>query len=478
MKTKTNISSGFTLVEVLLASSLLIIVISGIVGAIFYGSESSIISSRRTQATQIAEQGLEAVRNIKDSDFQAFNSLADGTYGIHQNAGQWQLLLNNPDIQNNYTRTVTLSTVNANTKQVNINVDWQQNLQRTGMFNLVGRLTDWRDVSIVVNLTWSNPGLESTVNFPATSEALKVQISANYAYVIINRTTQNFLVYNISNPASPVLTATLSLNSNPTNIFIDGSYAYVSSISNTQELQIVNISNPAIPVLTSSFNNSGNNDARGVYKLGNYVYLAISATTSQLAVVNVTNPSLPTLAGIVNLGPANLTGLAYEVTVVPNYAYVASASDPEEVKIVNVTNPAIPSFIGAINLPGTNNALTISHNNNNLFIGQSNVLHVYDITNRTSPTTLGNVSIGTGVIINDIALDIASNPDVLFLANSGGTAEFRTINISNTSSPTLYGLYNAPTTDTYSGAAYSSSLNRAVIVGTPSTREMLILKPQ
>ena len=478
MKTKYSNSSGFTLIEVLLASSLLIIVISGIVGAIFYGTESSIISAKRTQATHIAEQGLEAVKNIKDSDYQAFNSLADGAYGLQQNSGQWQLVPNTPDVQNNFTRTVTLSTVNATTKEVSINVNWQQNLQRTGVFNLVGRLTNWRDVNVVVNLSWSNPGLDSAVDFPNIKAGLKVQISGNYAFVVINRGSQNFLVYNITNPASPTLVQTLSLNGNPTNIFIDGSYAYVASSSNTQELQIINITNPAASTLTGSFNNSGNNDARGVYKLGNYVYLAISASTSQLAVINITNPAAPTLSGIVNLGPTNLTGLAYEVTVIPNYAYVSSSSDTQEVKIVNVSNPAAPTLASSINLPGTNNALTISHNNNNLFIGQSNLLYIYDITNPLSPSALGNVSIGNGGIINDIALNIAQSPDVLFLANSGNVAEFQTINISNTSAPVIFGTYNTPTANTFTGAAYSSSLNRAAIVGNPTTQEMLILKPQ
>ncbi|MBP9820858.1 hypothetical protein KBC85_01840 [Candidatus Saccharibacteria bacterium] len=478
MKTKSSNSSGFTLIEVLLASSLLIIVISGIVGAIFYGTESSIISAKRTQATQIAEQGLEAVKNIKDSNYQAFSSLADGAYGLQQNSGQWQLVPNTPDVQNNFTRTVTLSTVNPTTKEVNISVNWQQNLQRTGVFNLVGRLTNWRDINIVVNLSWSNPGLDSAVDFPNIKAGLKVQISGNYAFVVINRGSQNFLVYNITNPASPTLVQTLSLNGNPTNIFIDGSYAYVASSSNTQELQIINITNPAASTLTGSFNNSGNNDARGVYKLGNYVYLAISASTSQLAVINITNPAAPTLSGIVNLGPTNLTGLAYEVTVIPNYAYVSSSSDTQEVKIVNVSNPAAPTLASSINLPGTNNALTISHNNNNLFIGQSNLLYIYDITNPLSPSALGNVSIGNGGIINDIALNIAQSPDVLFLANSGNVAEFQTINISNTSAPVIFGTYNTPTANTYAGVAYSSSLNRAVIVGDPTTQEMLILKPQ
>lgn len=478
MKTKSSSSSGFTLIEVLLASSLLIIVISGIVGAIFYGTESSIISAKRTQATHIAEQGLEAVRNIKDSDYQTFSALADGIYGLQQSGGQWQLVANNPDTQGNFTRTITLSTVNATTKEVNISVNWQQNLQRTGLFNLVGRLTNWREVNIVVNLSWGNPGLESAVNFPTTEAGVKVQISGNYAFVVVNRGSLNFLTYNITNPASPTLASTFSLNGNPTNIFIDSSYAYVSSTSNTQELQIVNISNPAAPTLAGSFNTSGNNDARGIYKLGNYAYLVISATTSQLAVINVINPASPTQSGIVNLGQTNLTGLAYEVTVIPNYAYVSSASDPEEIKIVNVSNPSAPTLASNINLPGTNNALTISHNNNNLFIGQSNLLHIYNISNPLSPSALSNISIGSGGVINDIALNIAQSPDVLFLANSGNVAEFQTINISNISAPLVFGQYNTPTANSYTGAAYSSTLNRAIIVGNPSTQEMLILKPQ
>lgn len=478
MKTKFSNSSGFTIIEVLLASSLLIIVISGIVGAIFYGTESSIISAKRTQATHIAEQGLEAVRNIKDSNYQAFSSLADGTYGLQQNSGQWQLIPNSPDLQDGYTRTITLSSINTTTKEVTINVNWQQNLQRTGVFNLVGRLTNWRDVNIVVNLSWNNPGLDSAVDFPTTNAGLKVQISGNYAFVVINRGSQNFLVYNITNPASPVLASTLSLNGSPTNIFVDGSYAYVSSISNTQELQIVSINDPANPALASSYNNPGNLDASGVYKLDDIVYLVIRASTSQLVTIDAANPLNPQFLGRVNLGPNNQTGIAYEVTVKSGFAYVSSASNPQEVKIVDVSNSSAPTLSGFINLPGDNDALTISHINNNLYIGQSDILHVYSIDNPLSPLLLGNISIGTGGIINDIALDIAQSPDVLFLANSGNVAEFQTINISNPAEPVVFGTYNTPTADAYTGAAYSSSLNRAVIVGDPPTQEMLILKPQ
>lgn len=62
-----SLSNGFGLMEVLVASGILIIVISGTVALSNYSIRSTIISADRTIATQLAQQRIEQIRKSRDT---------------------------------------------------------------------------------------------------------------------------------------------------------------------------------------------------------------------------------------------------------------------------------------------------------------------------------------------------------------------------------------------------------------------------
>jgi hypothetical protein len=72
------------------------------------------LSGNRNRAISIAEEGLEAVRNIRDD---SFSNLVVGTHGINNSEGEWQFS-GSSDSVDIYTRTVTVSDINSDTKQV------------------------------------------------------------------------------------------------------------------------------------------------------------------------------------------------------------------------------------------------------------------------------------------------------------------------------------------------------------------------
>lgn len=133
-------SAAFSLVEVLLSSTLLALLVMGLAGVYIYGQESTMLSGQRSRAVFLAEEALEAVRSIRDDDFA---SLVAGTYGLSVVGNQWTLS-GSSDTVDSYTRTVEIATVDTDRMNVTATVAWQQNALRTGTVVLSTELTNWQ----------------------------------------------------------------------------------------------------------------------------------------------------------------------------------------------------------------------------------------------------------------------------------------------------------------------------------------------
>lgn len=132
---------GFSTIEALLASTILVLIVTALMGAYIYGSESPALAGQRERAAFLAEEGLEASRNIRDS---GFSNLTNGTNGLAISGSQW-IFSGASDITNGfYTRQITISSIDSNRKQIISTVTWQQNNQRTGSVTLTTYLTNWK----------------------------------------------------------------------------------------------------------------------------------------------------------------------------------------------------------------------------------------------------------------------------------------------------------------------------------------------
>ena len=158
--------AGMSLVEVLLAVAIFAVLVSGVIGAIIYGQESTAVAGARERATKIAEEGIEAVRNIRDSSYS--NLPVDGTYGLAISGGVWTLS-GTSDVTDVFTRSVTLATVDSRTRNITVNVTWSQTIQRTGTISLNTYLTNW-----ITNL-YRN-GMLVYGDGDSTTDAIKYQI--------------------------------------------------------------------------------------------------------------------------------------------------------------------------------------------------------------------------------------------------------------------------------------------------------------
>ncbi|NCN25499.1 hypothetical protein GW935_02445 [Candidatus Falkowbacteria bacterium] len=452
------------MVEIILSSAVFAVLAAILLGSYWYGQESTVLSGRRAQAIFLAEEGLEVTRNMRDT---GFASLIDGTYGLATSGGEW-IFSGAQDVNDIYTRQVAVGSLDNNNKLVTSTVTWQQNLQRTGTVVLTTKLTNWLRKGVG---NWALPTQTAFLNYVGSNNATKVEVSGNYAYIIFTAGTPNFVVVDISNPASPVAVGSLTLSGMPFNLFIQGNYAYIASSDNSRELQIIDVTNKVAPVLVGSYDVTGSADAYGVYVDATRAALVRASSGSrEFYLIDVSNPTAPTLTNSLELGA---TG--YEVVISGNYAYVASGNNNQELQVVNIAGGA-SNIVGFRDISGNTDVRTITMSGNNMLLGAGSNLYVVDVVIPTAPQLKGQVSLGGTV--NDIALTTANNGTTVFTAQSNTAAEFRTVDITIPSAPTIIGTVNVSGSDVMAGVAYSLDFNTAFGASAANAQELLVFSPQ
>ncbi|HEU5121787.1 MAG TPA: prepilin-type N-terminal cleavage/methylation domain-containing protein [Candidatus Saccharimonadales bacterium] len=453
MATRLIRQAGFSVVEVLLAVVIFAMVATAVVGALIYGRSSTAEGGDRIRANFLAEEGVEAVRNIRNA---GYANLTDGTYGLAQNSGVWSLS-GSSDTKDMYTRSVTIAPNGTNRKLVTSTIAWSG----TGGSNTTSVATQLTNWSAAIPKSWAVPSQYGGTTLTGSAAGFKVATAGSYAYVVKNSSTgPNFFVINISNPASPTLAGSLTLTGTPTNIVVSGNYAYVSNSLSTAELQIVNITTPTGPTLAGTYNASGTAGGRGVFAIGTTVYLvrAANSTNDEFVIVNAANPAAPTRVAGYSL---NIT--MNEVFVSGTAAYVATASDTQEILVLNLLLSPLLTLGTSVNLAGTNDATTITGYGSTLVVGHGTTLSTVSFLATLVPLVSGSLTLpGT---INDIALDTVRN--YAFVGTNFATGEFRIVNLTNPASPAALSNVNMTGSLNLTGVAYNATYD--VVLGANSS---------
>jgi len=139
MKKAELATKGFSVIEVVLSAGLFALIATALAGVLIYGEESSALAGARARAIFLAEEGLEATRNIRDS---SPSNLVDGNYGLLASGGSWTFS-GTSDAVDIFLRQINISTAGPDRKTVTSTVTWQQNEQRQGSVVLSTRFTNW-----------------------------------------------------------------------------------------------------------------------------------------------------------------------------------------------------------------------------------------------------------------------------------------------------------------------------------------------
>lgn len=113
---------GMSLVEVLVASAIIMTSVVAIMGAYGGLSTLSMGNTPKVQAAMLLEEGAEALRLMRDAGYASqIASLSNGTsYGLAWSNGQWRATTTRAAIDSQFYRTFTLSAVNRDATSYNI----------------------------------------------------------------------------------------------------------------------------------------------------------------------------------------------------------------------------------------------------------------------------------------------------------------------------------------------------------------------
>jgi|GEM_PF-1137963 len=131
-------SAGIILVEAVLATTLLSLLAVVVIDLINPVLDGVLRSGEHHQALSSAEEGLEAVRAIRDDDF---DQLQAGEYGLQTEDGEW-VLVDEPVEQEGFIRRVNIAELGENSRRVE--VECEPTDEGRPSVSLVSRLTDWR----------------------------------------------------------------------------------------------------------------------------------------------------------------------------------------------------------------------------------------------------------------------------------------------------------------------------------------------
>lgn len=141
MKKNIFYQNGFSLLEIILSISLLGVLATALIGVLLYAQESAVLIGNRGRAVILVDEGLEAVKNMRD---QSFALVTNGAHGLSTSGNQWSFSGVSDVVDSFFTRALNVSSVDTDTKEIVTSVAWQQNRQRTGTVDVSMRLTDWR----------------------------------------------------------------------------------------------------------------------------------------------------------------------------------------------------------------------------------------------------------------------------------------------------------------------------------------------
>lgn len=152
-----NKNIGFSLVEAILAVSIFALIVTALVGGYLYGVEGTAQSGIRARAVFLAEEGIEAVRSIKQN---AYNELQFSQSGIVNVSNRWELLgEGTSETIGIFSRTIVFNDVcrdvsdlivtcpglytDVFTKEVVVTVSWNAGSTITRYVKRSDYITDW-----------------------------------------------------------------------------------------------------------------------------------------------------------------------------------------------------------------------------------------------------------------------------------------------------------------------------------------------
>ncbi|MBG8553334.1 LVIVD repeat-containing protein [Hymenobacter guriensis] len=248
-------------------------------------------------------------------------------------------------------------------------------------------------------------------------------------------TDNGLRIYDVSNPAVPVLLGQQASGANAIAVSTSAGRTLLYSADYGNLLQVFDVTNPAAVSLLSQAA-TGEGSPTSSYPIdiavsGTTVYV-VNADGNTLEIFDVSNPLAPPVRRSTTLlAPYTSTLNGLRVTVAGTTVYIIDAEN-KALYVYNASNPSAPTRLngaGGLALSAAPYGLALA--GTALYIATNDgKLHVYDVATPANPTLLGSAAGGS----SPIDLAVAGTKAVLVNYDATGVQIF---DISNPAAPTL-----------------------------------------
>lgn len=449
------------LLEAILAIGILVLVVTGVIGIGLGGITGTLYGEERLEATALAQESLEATRAVRDF---AWNNLTAGVHGLSDAAGYW-VLSGTSSMVGRYTRQITITDVDAVTKDAVVHVEWEMLPGVNNVVEMTNRFTNWLNKSWIQTLAadfqtgtqnsttitntgggevalekradFISAGVYATHDFTGGGDITDIFIDGNILYVVTTNAGdgKEFASVDISNVSNEVITDinSLELGTQANKVIVNNGYAYIATNNSSEEVMVVRLSDFT---KVNSINMAGSEDARSLAIVSNTLYVTKKKSSSEeFFAYNISNPgSIGSPIGSTELGADG-----NDVVISGNYAYVATNDDSKELMVVRLSDYAV---VNSVNFQGSHDATSVVISGTTACVGRDkggSEPEFYSL-NVASPegsiTTNGSVDLGDDENIMDLA--ISGNIAYAGTKRESG-AQDKKVAIINTSNNTLTG---------------------------------------
>ncbi|HEC63806.1 MAG TPA: hypothetical protein ENI23_00765 [bacterium] len=486
-------NKSFSLVEVLLAVSVFAFSVTALSGSLYYGQESTRVSGDRTRAVLLAEEGIEAVRNIRT---EAYSNLVDGTYGLVISSNQWNFS-GTEDITDIFTRQVVISSLDAGVKEIQVTITWQQNTTRTGSLTLTTYLTSWNtsiweqttqaefDTGIHENTVtaatgdgevqlgtivfgdWCNPTWTvSEYDLPGQGVAQSIEAIQGEIFIGTGQNASGlaFADLTVTSDEPPIVTLVEIFDGHKTNdVFGETGFGYIGTDTNAKEVVIIDVATTPFAE-EGYFDAPGNLDADSVFVVGDKGYVtAGSPSGSSLYIFDLTSKTGS--RSIIGTG-ISLTGTGKSLVVSGDYAYIAIDDATTQLEVVDISDPLNLSIVAQAQLTAAEGVdVFINESNNRAYLATKTSttdpeMHILDITNKTGNLPVIGTYDTAGMDPTGVTAIVIDNVGVI--VGHGGAEQYQVIDLTDINNPTrcgglvtTTGINGVASIDNFDGNSYS-----------------------
>ncbi len=438
-----------SILEVVVAAALFAVVVSSLVPFLYSLVGRSYREGSTDQGLSLAQEGLEAVRGIRNRDWTA---LAVGDHGLALASNAWGFQ-GTSDTVAGFTRVITVSDVASNERQVAVNVRWTDPGARAKNVTLTTVLADWRNIAAanpnLLSGNWKNPKTLGSIDVGPGNSATGLAVRSKIVYLTATASDSkknDFYIVDATDGLHPSMKGSLNTGTGLQAVAISGNYAYVANTDKTAQLQIIDISDATLPKLVSSLRLTGNDQAGlSVAASGTTVYIGtFKASGPEFFVVDATDPIHPSLKGSIEIGDD-----IGDMTVFQNRIFLATAKDSGEFMVVNATDPLHPTVSATVDIPGGSEDGTgvyVNVQDHHAYItrtvGGNHLTHhelaIYDVVNPDAPLFLGSRN-----FTYDVNTVFAAD-NLVFLGTGNSNEEFEIFDVTDPTNLVYYAGFNFP----------------------------------